>query len=90
MLFAIAALLEANSSLSGVYDNVLSSDFAVTLNGVVLQKPPIVWMNDGLMAISDLLAPQQRPRATKPALFGSAQGYPRPLWGYSCLVRKLL
>ncbi|MDB9801444.1 Na+/H+ antiporter NhaA [bacterium] len=61
MLSAIAALLEANSSLSGVYENVLSSDFAVTLNGVGLQKPPIVWMNDGLMAISDLLAPQQRP-----------------------------
>ena len=61
MLFAIAALLEANSSLSGVYDNVLSSDFAVTLNGVGLQKPPIVWMNDGLMAISDLLAPPATP-----------------------------
>ncbi len=51
MLSALAALLVANSSLAGIYDSVLSSYFAVTLNGEGLQKPLILWINDGLMAI---------------------------------------
>jgi len=51
MFAAIAALLVANSSLSGAYNSVLSSYFAVTLNGEGLQKPLILWINDGLMAI---------------------------------------
>lgn len=51
MISALAALLVANSSLSGLYDSVLSSYFAVTLNGEGLQKPLILWINDGLMAI---------------------------------------
>lgn len=51
MVSAVAALMVANSSLAGVYDRVLSSYLAVTLNGEGLQKPLILWINDGLMAV---------------------------------------
>ena len=51
MLSAVAALILANSALSDIYENVLGSYFAVTLNGEGLEKPLILWINDGLMAI---------------------------------------
>ncbi|MFW2587646.1 Na+/H+ antiporter NhaA [Sagittula sp. SSi028] len=51
MLSAIAAMIVANSGLSSIYDGVLGSYFAVTINGDGLEKPLILWINDGLMAI---------------------------------------
>lgn len=51
MLSAIAALAVANSSLFPFYDGALDAKLAVTLNGEGLQKPLILWINDGLMAI---------------------------------------
>ncbi len=51
MLAAVAAMIIANSGLAGVYDGALGSYLAVTLNGEGLQKPLILWINDGLMAI---------------------------------------
>ncbi|MYM56539.1 Na+/H+ antiporter NhaA [Thalassovita mangrovi] len=51
MLSAVAALIVANSSLSGFYDSFLSAKLAVTLNGEGLAKPLILWINDGLMAV---------------------------------------
>ncbi len=51
MLSAAAALIIANSSLSPHYRAMLDSYFAVTLNGSGVEKPLILWINDGLMAI---------------------------------------
>ncbi len=51
MLSAVAALLVANSSLAPVYDYVLNSKLAITVNDAGLAKPLILWINDGLMAI---------------------------------------
>lgn len=51
MLSAVAALVVANSALSGTYESVLGSYLAVTLDGEGLKKPLILWINDGLMAI---------------------------------------
>jgi NhaA family Na+:H+ antiporter len=51
MASALAALMVANSSAAGWYDSVLKSYLAVTINGEGLQKPLILWINDGLMAI---------------------------------------
>lgn len=51
MLSAVAALIVANSALSGTYEGVLGSYLAVTLDGEGLKKPLILWINDGLMAI---------------------------------------
>ncbi len=50
-LSAIAALVVANSALQPTYDWLLSLPFAVTLDGGGLEKPLILWINDGLMAI---------------------------------------
>ncbi len=51
MLSAVAALMVANSGLQPFYEGALSSYLAVTLNGDGLQKPLILWINDGLMAV---------------------------------------
>lgn len=51
MVSAVAALIVANSGLSGLYNETLSSYLAVTINGEGLQKPLILWINDGLMAV---------------------------------------
>lgn len=51
MMSAAAAMIVANSALSGVYESVLNSTLSVLVNGEGLQKPMILWINDGLMAI---------------------------------------
>ena len=51
MLSAVLALIIANSSLTDVYHGVLNTYFAVTFGGEGLQKPLILWINDGLMAV---------------------------------------
>jgi Na+:H+ antiporter, NhaA family len=51
MAAAVAALVVANSALAPLYDKALGSYLAVTLNGEGLEKPLILWINDGLMAI---------------------------------------
>ena len=51
MLSALAAMIVANSALSGLYESVLGAQFSVLINGEGLSKPLILWINDGLMAI---------------------------------------
>ena len=51
MLAALAALLVANSGFQPVYDSVLNAYVAVTIAGEGLEKPLILWINDGLMAV---------------------------------------
>lgn len=52
MLSAVLAMIIANSSLQGSYDYILNqSKLAVLINGKGLEKPLILWINDGLMAI---------------------------------------
>lgn len=51
MASALAALLVANSALAPLYDSFLGSYLAITINGEGLQKPLILWINDGLMAV---------------------------------------
>lgn len=51
MLSAVAALIVANSALLPVYEGVLNSYLRVTINGEGLEKPLILWINDGLMAV---------------------------------------
>ncbi|MEZ5769552.1 MAG: Na+/H+ antiporter NhaA [Paracoccaceae bacterium] len=51
MAAAVLALIVANSSLSGVYSDVLAAKLSITLNDEGLSKPLILWINDGLMAI---------------------------------------
>ncbi|MGY3439186.1 MULTISPECIES: Na+/H+ antiporter NhaA [unclassified Marinovum] len=51
MLSAVAALIVANSGLSGAYDAFLGALLSLTVNGEGLAKPAILWINDGLMAV---------------------------------------
>jgi NhaA family Na+:H+ antiporter len=51
MASAVAALIVANSALAPLYDRFLGAYLAITVNGEGLEKPAILWINDGLMAI---------------------------------------
>ncbi len=51
MLAAIAALVVANSAMSGTYNSVLNTYLSIMIGEGGLSKPLILWINDGLMAI---------------------------------------
>lgn len=52
VIAAILALIAANTeSLSGIYDSVIELPVSVSIGTLSLQKPLLLWINDGLMAI---------------------------------------
>jgi len=51
MVAALLALIFANSGLSDAYFAVLATEVAVTVGGGGIEKPALLWINDGLMAI---------------------------------------
>ncbi len=51
MLSAAAALIFANSGLQPLYSEALGATLSITIEGTGLQKPLILWINDGLMAV---------------------------------------
>ena len=55
MLASALALALANSPLAGLYDLLLSVHGAVQIDGFGIDKPMLLWVNDGLMAIFFLL-----------------------------------
>ncbi|QII39676.1 Na+/H+ antiporter NhaA [Rouxiella badensis] len=52
---AVVALLMANTSLSNLYLDFLNSPVSFSVGGVGLDKPLLLWVNDGLMAIFFLM-----------------------------------
>jgi NhaA family Na+:H+ antiporter len=51
LLAAALAMIVANSSLGGWYNELLSVRLSVLVEGHGLSKPLILWINDGLMAV---------------------------------------
>ncbi len=48
---AILAMLIANSPLSGLYGALLDTTVAVQVGALAINKPLLLWVNDGLMAV---------------------------------------
>ncbi|WP_086450153.1 Na+/H+ antiporter NhaA [Marivivens niveibacter] len=51
MVSAVLAMIIANSGLTDAYHGFLNTYFTVQFGGEGLQKPLILWINDGLMAV---------------------------------------
>jgi NhaA family Na+:H+ antiporter len=51
MLASVVAMFIANSALSGDYQALLDHRLTLDLGVLLLQKPLILWINDGLMAV---------------------------------------
>jgi len=51
MFSAALALVIANSPLSHYYDYLLDTIVAVQIGTLVISKPLLLWVNDGLMAV---------------------------------------
>ncbi len=51
LIAALIALLVANSPLSHLYDLILETTVAVQVGALVISKPLLLWINDGLMAV---------------------------------------
>ena len=54
-LAAIMALVMKNSVLSGFYDDFLNIPVVIQISQFIINKPLLIWINDGLMAIFFLL-----------------------------------
>ena len=52
---ALLAVVVANSPLAPFYDAALTTRLTITLGGYGLDKPILLWVNDGLMAVFFLL-----------------------------------
>ncbi len=48
---AALAMIMANSVLSGIYEAVLEIPVAIQIGALVIAKPLLLWINDGLMAV---------------------------------------
>lgn len=55
VLAAIAAIVLANSPFENSYDDILNMKLTITLGGAGVDKPLLLWINDGLMAVFFLL-----------------------------------
>lgn len=51
MIAAALALILANSPLAALYTQILDTKIAVTVAGGGIDKPALLWINDGLMAL---------------------------------------
>ncbi|MDO6481492.1 Na+/H+ antiporter NhaA [Shimia thalassica] len=51
MLAAALAMIVANSPMSSTYNFILDTMGAITMNGKGIEKPMVLWINDGLMAV---------------------------------------
>ncbi|MBC6407239.1 MAG: Na+/H+ antiporter NhaA [Rhodobacteraceae bacterium] len=51
MLSAVAAMVVANSSLEPFYSYAMNAPLVITIDGTGLEKPVLLWINDGLMAV---------------------------------------
>ncbi len=52
---AVLAMIIANSPLDGLYDALLNLPVSLQFGALVLAKPLLLWVNDGLMAVFFLL-----------------------------------
>ncbi|MGE0485571.1 MAG: Na+/H+ antiporter NhaA [Gammaproteobacteria bacterium] len=55
MIAALAALVISNTPLAPYYERLLDVRFAVLVDGQGIDKPLLLWINDGLMAVFFLL-----------------------------------
>jgi NhaA family Na+:H+ antiporter len=54
-LSALLAMIVANSPLHDDYVDILNQNFIIQVGGFIIDKPILLWINDGLMAIFFLL-----------------------------------
>lgn len=51
IIAALFAMIMANTSFSSIYDLLLSTPVSIQIGEFILNKPFLLWINDGLMAI---------------------------------------
>jgi NhaA family Na+:H+ antiporter len=51
MLAGVLALAANNSFLAGAYDGLLATPVVIQIGALLIDKPLVLWINDGLMAI---------------------------------------
>jgi NhaA family Na+:H+ antiporter len=51
MAAAVAALIASNSPLAWLYDGFLHTPVGVRIGALAIDKPLLIWINDGLMAV---------------------------------------
>ena len=52
---AVIAMVVANSPLATLYDSLLNTTVAIQVGALSIDKPLLLWINDGFMAVFFLL-----------------------------------
>ena len=52
MAMALLAMLFANTALAPIYSGILDTNVRIGIASFEISKPALLWINDGLMAIS--------------------------------------
>lgn len=79
MAAAALALILDNSPLSGLYDALLNTPVAIQIGDLSIDKPMLLWINDGLMAIFFFLVGLEIKREIVEGRLSSVQSATLPL-----------
>jgi NhaA family Na+:H+ antiporter len=78
---AIVALILANSSLGRLYEVLLDLPVSVQVDGLIIAKPLLLWVNDGLMAVFFMLVGLEVKREVLNGSLASLAGAAMPAIG---------
>ena len=83
LIFAIAAIIIANSSLSATYNNILHTHLTIGYKDFSLSMSVLHWINDGLMAIFFLVVGMEIKREV---VFGELKSFKKTILPISAAI----
>ncbi|MCF6768142.1 Na+/H+ antiporter NhaA [Thiotrichales bacterium 19S11-10] len=81
MITALLAIIIANSPLRFIYENLITSIISIEINNFRIEKPILLWINDGAMAVFFLLIGLELKKEFLSGIFKDKKQITLPLLG---------